>query len=47
MYFFKVRKWRKRSTLGALLPWEYEIGSSHELSNSEISESSTNVGFSS
>ena len=42
-----VRKWRKKSTLGAVLPWEYEIGMNAEdlskaMSNLEMNESSSN-----
>lgn len=41
-----MRKWRKRNTLGALLPWEYEIGQNIDTNlnnNNDIKESSTNV----
>ena len=43
-----VRKWRKKSTLGAVLPWEFEIGSVGDdlvkaMSNLDMAENSNNV----
>ena len=45
---FKVRKWRKKNTLGAVLPWEFEVGSNTENlaklgENLDMAESSSNV----
>jgi hypothetical protein len=47
-----VRKWRKKSTLGAVLPWDYEVGSAIEtpvapqplaVNNFDMTENSSNV----
>jgi len=41
-----VRKWRKKNILGAVQPWEYEVGANQEklpVQNDLMLESSSNV----
>ena len=44
-----VRKWRKKSTLGAYLPWEFEVGMNTDFEKKietvDMVESSANVNF--
>ena len=45
-HLIAVRKWRRKSTLGAVLPWEFEVGQNHETKNNasvDMFESSSNV----
>lgn len=44
----KVRKWRTKNTLGALMPWEFEVGQKDIVESKvadaiDLQESSSNV----
>ncbi len=48
LFCLKVRKWRKKSALGAVLPWDFEIGLNNEdlsrtINNLDLIENSNNV----